>query len=349
MILFIGPHVKATGTNDGVSARVMSIDSLFDKKDRTYLHISFSKYLRMEKIKDTYCTIFNCNYFIHCIFIAYFIFKAKHIYIHTMMNFLRSLPLVLLKRNVFVDIHGVLVDELKYNNAPKWKIKLYERIEKMIIKKSFRIICVTEEMKKYYIEKFNVDDRKFIVLPILDHKINFNLIKSKRYDKKHVIYAGNLDKWQNIDKMLDISSRHSEYEYQFLVSDKDGLEKQMKSFDFTNIKIKYDSVPKNKVPQFYKSASFGFVIRDNNILNKVSCPTKLVEYICNGIIPIMNDFQLGDFKDLKYISVQDFENNNIPDEELLKEMAYNNALIYSEIYKKSKQTTVSLQNLVVGD
>lgn len=348
MITFIGPHVKATGSNDGVTSRVMAIDSLFAAQKRTYLSISFTKHIFMEKYIDNECTIIKCNYFIHFFFVLYMIARSRYVYIHTMMNYLRSMPIIIFKQHVIVDIHGVLVDELKYNGAPRWKIILYTFVEKLITRYSFKIICVTNQMKKYYIDKFKISNNKIEVLPIFSQSVDFNLVKNKDYDMKTIIYAGNLDKWQRVDEMLKLASTHPQFRYQFLVSNIDEFKKKMDKFCFDNIILNYDSVPKEKVIDYYKQASFGFVIRDNNILNKVSCPTKLVEYICNGIIPIMNDFQLGDFKGLRYISVEKFNNGNIPTENILRKMAYQNAILYSRIYNQAKLTVSFLQNIIMG-
>lgn len=346
MILFIGPHARVARANDGVTSRVMSIDSLFSAKQRVYLNISFTKYSKKEVYQETNCTIINCNYFIHFCFILKLIFQAQYIYIHTMMNYLRCFPGAILKSNVIVDIHGVLVEELKYNNAPKWKIRLYTIIEAIIAKYSYKMICVTEQMREYYIHKYSITSNKVIILPIFSQNVDLQVIKDKKYNMKNVIYAGNLDKWQKIDEMLELASSHSQFNYQFLVSDIKKFKIKIKKNNFNNINIAYDSVPKDAVIAYYKKSSFGFVIRDNNILNKVSCPTKLVEYICNGIIPIMNDFQLGDFCGLGYISVHSFKENKVPDGDALKKMALKNAKIYNNIYIQAQKSARLLQNII---
>jgi subtilase family serine protease len=45
-------------------------------------------------------------------------------------------------------------------------------------------------------------------------------------------------------------------------------------------------LPVDVIPSVLANAKFGFVIRDNSIINRVSTPTKLSTYISNGIIPI---------------------------------------------------------------
>lgn len=343
MMVFVGPHVKATGLHDGVTSRVMSIDALFSDKEKIYFDIHFFGFLQKKVIVCNNTKIIKCNYFLHIFFIMRLLFAAETVYIHTMMNYLRVFPYVLFKHKTIVDIHGVLVDELKYNNAPKWKVALYQCIEYLIMRYSYRIICVTEKMKNYYIDKYNISAQRILVLPIFSQDVDLNLIRRKRYDMKSVIYAGNLDKWQCIDKMLEIASEATQYNYQFLVSDLNRFQDILSKYKISN--LQYNSVPKPKVYDYYKKATFGFIIRDNNILNQVSCPTKLVEYICNGIIPITNGFQLGDFFNLHYITVQDFFTGKIPNEDSLRRMALLNAKLYKSIYHKSVNSSKTIRNL----
>ena len=54
----------------------------------------------------------------------------------------------------------------------------------------------------------------------------------------------------------------------------------------------------------------GFVLRDDVLVNRVACPTKLLEYIQYGVLPIVLSDAIGDFKELgyKYIGLDDFVN-----------------------------------------
>ena len=82
-----------------------------------------------------------------------------------------------------------------------------------------------------------------------------------------------------------------------------------------------------------QTASLGFILRDNNAVNRVACPTKLVEYIQHKVIPIMDSPQIGDFyeKGLKYVSISDFVRGDIPNEEERVKMTEANVNIVDDM------------------
>ena len=72
----------------------------------------------------------------------------------------------------------------------------------------------------------------------------------------------------------------------------------------------------------YEQAQYGFVLRDNIIVNNVACPTKLIDYIKYDIIPILKSPHIGDFDryGLQYLSIEDFLVNKFPTDEEEKKM-----------------------------
>ncbi len=335
MLLLFAPYPHMNHIYDGVAARVLAIDEFVFDRERCYINISFTRFIKMKKYKKDKLEAIECNFFLYFVYIIFLVLKANTIYCHTMMNYLRALPFCWWKRNVIVDIHGVLVDELKYNKASMFKIILYGIVEKIIISKAKKVICVSKAMSNYYIDKYRMGRTdKFIVLPIFSRKYDKNKILAKDYGTNIAIYAGNLDKWQCIDDMLNISIKRNDKKYVYLVSDKSAFSNMVSHVNLSErgVDYYYDSVPKECVEGYYEKADFGFIIREDNIVNAVSCPTKLTEYICNGVIPIKNEYSLGDFSGIKYISVEKFVRNQIPTAEKLREIAIYNGSLYEKIY-----------------
>ena len=115
-----------------------------------------------------------------------------------------------------------------------------------------------------------------------------------------------------IEYILDNIVNKTTHEIYFFTHDIDLLKLKLKNkninFDLNNIKTFYNS---NELKQNYGLNKYGLLLRDNTIINKVSCPTKLEDYISNGLIPVFfkNQDTLGDYDNLKYVDV-DFIINN---------------------------------------
>ena len=93
-----------------------------------------------------------------------------------------------------------------------------------------------------------------------------------------------------------------------------------------NQNIKINSATPAQVREYYKSCKYGFILRDEHVLNKVACPTKLIEYLYYGIIPVVKYPGIGNFQanNYSYILLDDLNNNILPSEQELETMRQNN-------------------------
>lgn len=68
------------------------------------------------------------------------------------------------------------------------------------------------------------------------------------------------------------------------------MEKAKSVINQYNIKnYSVEKVPQSEVDTVLSKCKFGFLIRDNNVINQVATPTKLANYLGNGVIPIFTD------------------------------------------------------------
>lgn len=68
-------------------------------------------------------------------------------------------------------MHGVVVEEIKINKNHNrililGGILVYKLIELIAVKRSMNIICVTNNMKKYFCEIYEIEPDKMRILPI---------------------------------------------------------------------------------------------------------------------------------------------------------------------------------------
>lgn len=125
--------------------------------------------------------------------------------------------------------------------------------------------------------------------------------------KIRIVYAGGTQIWQNIELMFEsietcMRSGHND-QYEFFLffpqtSLKEVQQKYSKIVNMPNVFV--DSLPKSEVMNILKSADFGFVLRDDILVNRVACPTKLIEYLEFDVIPIVKSPHIGDFYNLGY-------------------------------------------------
>jgi len=316
MIVFIAPFPALSNEKDGLVQRVASIDSLVSDHERIYLDLSFRRFWSARRHNIGATKIFQLNCLLHFFLILSLIRKAKIVYIHSMYNALKALPAYGIARTV-TDLHGVMPEELKYGGK-RGQSLLYGMVERIALKRSFAVIHVTSAMQRHFLRKYgrrSLDDRIVAILPKLSDKrgLRENVLGMAR-DPMAVIYAGGLQAWQNVPMMVSAAAAAPDFHYIFLSGETHMLQGLLSSANIQDFTC--SSVEPNNVPDHYLACTYGFILRDPVLLNQVACPTKLVEYLYWGVIPIVLTPEIGDFKELgfKYITLECFRAGKLPND-----------------------------------
>ena len=239
-------------------------------------------------------------------------------------------------KSVF-DYHGIVPEESVYDNRCKIGDKDYnylKSIEKYAINNSTNIICVSNRFKNYIIDTFGVDKDKISVVPCcvndIPDTINFEKRKEIRASlgierRKVIIYAGSIVKYQCVDEMIEIFSNlikvDNSFYFLFLsaYNNYESLKGKFAQYHIDESFYTMRSVKQDEVFNYLCASDFGFLIRDNNLLNKVSSPTKLAEYLMAGL-PIVATNSVGDINDISSkVILCDY--SNIKDDSFFNEIA----------------------------
>lgn len=317
MILFLSkyPHTKEE-FRDGFYQRVMNIDSFFENDERVYLDIHLYRNIKKVKFVENKRKEYSCNFFIHFFFIISLFRKANLVYIQSLHNVLYSFVFIKMIKNIYVlDLHGVVPEEIEFQGY-NFKSKFFDWLESIVFPKLDICIAVTDRLARHYMNKFPYSKAKYIVYTILPNNLDNNKEdnNTKEDEILKIVYSGNTQAWQNIDLMLKTISENisKNIEYTILTGDLEGMTVLLNKYQLTSIpQVRVFSVQPSELSTYYENSHYGFVLRDDIVVNNVACPTKLVEYLNYGIIPIVLSDQIGDFKELgyEYVSVSNFDLN----------------------------------------
>lgn len=298
--------------------RIKNVDACLTSEKRIYLYISFTKNIfKRKQIINENLIYYELNYFIHFFNIINLTHRCQIIYIHSIWNYLGIMHLNLRRKRIILDVHGVVPEELAFYGK-KMLSKIFSFFERRLIKKLSKIVFVNNSMKSYYNQKYGetIKLKQQLVYPIFSYNVfaqkmtfqeEMTFKKEIGIDKKDIvfIYSGNLQKWQNFDAILASISLLNRENNKFIILTNDFDLAQKKLSDkiggeFLRSKIILKTVSPLELYRYYQISNYGFILRDNHVLNKVSMPTKLIEYLFYGIIPIVDYVNLGDFERLGY-------------------------------------------------
>lgn len=240
------------------------------------------------------------------------------------------------------DIHGDAVyEELESERASKkWFVQYLVYLQKKIIKNSDYCILVTENLKKqiqkntklpinnYSIISCGVDFERFAVTPKASIHINLS-------NRIVIGYSGGLQAWQNFDKMIDlvIKLRNFMPEIFFMVYTNNQIDEYKNKLDELG-KDNYliMGLKSADIPYYLKLFDVGLLLRDNKILNKVSSPTKICEYLTAGV-PLICTRYSGDYSR----SVKQLETGFVTEETNISKNELNQLLNLLKDIKKRRE------------
>lgn len=305
-ILFLGPYPTARNIKDGMVSRIRAIDAFFTGVSRTYVEISFTRYRKRIHTVTGEVSSYQVNAFVHVFFLARLILSAPVLYAHSIHKWLPVAYLLPFYRGRLVlDAHGAVPEEIRYYSKKQWVVPVLERLERMVFAKAKVVICVTEQMKKHFLAKYPHYTGRYVVYSIFPETLQADEGKrepKRKDDPVRLLYSGGISPWQLLDLTLDTIKQNQSprLEYTLLVTDRPYVERLLEAKGMKDLPVRVLSVQPEELAAYYSRADYAFILREDNVVNRVANPTKLVEYLRFGLIPIVLSEQIGDYAELGY-------------------------------------------------
>ncbi|PVD52025.1 hypothetical protein DC498_11590 [Terrimonas sp.] len=204
---------------------------------------------------------------------------------------------------VCYDGRGAVAAESKeYNIYPPEVANIIEQLEqKSILEATYRI-CITNNLLKYWKEKYKYEGNNHVIIPgTLGYSfVNFNLEENEiskirnelGYSTNDIllVYAGSVEGWQSFDLLygfLDQQIRVDDrIKILFLSKADRNIQKIADAFPD---KVKRLWLNPSEVKNVMSAADYGLIIRENSTTNVVALPTKFPEYLACGLNIIVSN------------------------------------------------------------
>lgn len=237
------------------------------------------------------------------------------------------------------DYRGLISEESFLRNKSEIRRRVLKLLEDRIYFLADSISTVSNNFKKYIIENSGVE-KDVVVTPCCTTTANL-----KAYEKSGIvkfIYVGGLSVWQNFDKIIllykNISKKLANTTLTIITKD---VARAREICNHKGVEAEIFSIDNSQINSVLQDYDFGFLLRDNILLNKVASPVKFLEYTSSGVIPIISN-GIGDYSDLvKENSIGISIDENITIECIVEQIRSlkNDDGIYERLYKFSIQYT----------
>ena len=224
------------------------------------------------------------------------------------------------KANLIIHwFQGVTPEEVDFYEIPWLKRKLsqirYSILERMILKYSDFNFFVSNTMLLHYRKKYGYSKNNYYIMPCFNQPLLEKAFYDEKYSRPSFVYTGNLAKWQCFEPMValfkQIKDNLPEATLTIYTKETDKAQVILNKYG-VKADIKY--VPYQQLSEEIKQYKYGFILREDNVVNNVATPTKMNSYLASGIIPIYTDV-VGAYKEhlsgLKYAVPVDTNNKGI--------------------------------------
>lgn len=314
-ILFYAEYPTADNVQEGMFQRISAVDECFKGCRRIYLSVSLTKNLRSFHWQNAQgdVEVWRLNFWLHALRIRRIVTQYRNVYIHSVHGYVKLFPFSLKGKNVSLDFHGTVPEEVAFRGH-KLLGRFFKCLERRLVPKVSNFIYVSDEMRRFYIESYPfIAERKHLLNPIYPKNL---LAESSEKDAEDLrqelgirpddvvlVYSGNLQKWQNVDLTIDCMNRiaRDNYFFIFLSGQPNQLKEMIRQRGSQGCaRCEVRRVAPEELSKYYEVAHYGFILRDEHLLNRVAAPTKLVEYLHHGLVPIVKYEVVGDAYSLGY-------------------------------------------------
>ncbi len=194
----------------------------------------------------------------------------------------------------FLEVNGLITDEMKMFGQSKLNIAITELSEKLGYKKAMKIVAVTQGVKEGIMKLYNIPDEKIVVIgnganidmfrPIDQEEAKEKLKLDK--DARYICFVGNLAPWQGVEYFIQAASSILALcpDARFLIvgdgSMKNKWMRQAEKVGVNNEFIFTGSVPYEQVPLYINASDVCVApfIKKRNMKIGLS-PLKIFEYL----------------------------------------------------------------------
>lgn len=227
--------------------------------------------------------------------------KTDYVYTRNIFDFMNIfiLSFTIRKFKIIHNFRGLASYEKWYVDKSRIKFIIFYILEFVAYRYSNHVSVVSHSLADFLNKKYGKKKSNVSVIPCCIYKkdiVDPDKIVGRSKLMKFV-YVGSLTKWQKFKEILnlfmEINKNDQLTRLTIFTSEIEKAKKIVKNYKMIDVQYK----ERKELLIELKNYHFGFLMRDNVIMNQVASPIKFAEYISCGLIPIISK-NVGDYSKL---------------------------------------------------
>ncbi|MGC3999868.1 MAG: hypothetical protein QM767_21460 [Anaeromyxobacter sp.] len=164
---------------------------------------------------------------------------------------------------------------------------LWSLLERWTLRRATLPLFVSQEMAEHYGCKYGFRGEHF-VMPCYNADLDPQAFEDK-YGALRLVYAGSMHPWQRVGDVVEVyrELKRSVPDVTLTILTRELEQARALCARRGVPEVQVRSVPADRVAAELRPFSFGFILRGEMAINRVSTPTKLSSYMAAGVIPVL--------------------------------------------------------------
>lgn len=194
------------------------------------------------------------------------------------------------KARVWLWMQGVFPEEARLHFASRSREWLWRLFERVSLPRLQGVIMVSQAMRLHFGERYPAFDLSTFVMPCVNARLDNRCFRFPgKYDHPRFVYAGSLHAWQCMAQTLavfrKIKTARPDARLAIFTKEVESARQMTVSHGLNGVEIVH--VPLDSLQDRLAEFKYGFVLRQEHLVNRVATPTKVSSYMAAGVIPVM--------------------------------------------------------------
>ncbi|MDM8163937.1 MULTISPECIES: hypothetical protein [Coriobacteriales] len=193
-------------------------------------------------------------------------------------------------RHVVYWAQGVWPEESYLRHGSRLRFSICGAIENAALRGAEKIFLVSDAMLRHYEEKYDISiAEKSMVMACSNETLHPEAFYVEgKYENPVFTYAGSLVSYQCVDQMLEafrsVREKLPRSELLLFTGEVEEARRKVEAIGVSGVIV--DCKPRQELWRHISRAKYGFVLREDRVVNRVATPTKISSYLANGVIPV---------------------------------------------------------------